>query len=297
MALSFSGAYSALVTPFHDDAQRSIDWAAFEAFVEFQINGGLSGLVPCGTTGESPALTETEHLAVVAKTVQIARGRIPVIAGTGSSSTTHAIHLSREAEKLGADAVMVVVPYYNKPSQEGLFHHFVSVAESVAVPVVLYNIPGRSAVDLTAETLARIAEAAPNVVATKEATGNVVRCMEIVHKLGDRMTVLSGDDGLTVPMMSVGAKGVISVTSNLLPREVSEVVRLALAGDFAAAKNAHLALLELHAAMFLDANPSPVKEALSLRKMMSSAVRQPLAEVAPRVRDILRNLLAARGLL
>jgi 4-hydroxy-tetrahydrodipicolinate synthase len=295
--LSFEGTYTALVTPFTRAAPHPIDWDAYAALIEAQIAGGITGLVPCGTTGESPTFTEAEHLEVIARTVTLAAGRVPVIAGTGSNSTAHAIHLSKHAERLGADAVMVVVPYYNKPTQEGLLHHFTAVAKSVGIPVVLYNIPGRCGTDLSADTLARIREAAPNVYATKEATGNVTRCMEIVAKLGDAMTVLCGDDGLTLPMISVGARGVISVTSNLLPREVTTATALALSGNMHTARKSHAALLELHAAMFLEANPGPLKAALEMRGLMASTVRQPLCEVSTATAAALRQVLSRHGLL
>jgi 4-hydroxy-tetrahydrodipicolinate synthase len=275
--MKFEGTFTALVTPF--SADESIDWKAFDTFIDAQIDGGVSGLVPCGTTGESPALSEEEQLAVVKRAVERARGRVPVMAGTGSNSTRHTIHLSKAAEAVGANAVMVVVPYYNKPTQEGLFRHFVAVAKSVKCPVMVYNIPGRSVIDLSAETMVRICEAAPNVVATKEATGNVLRAQELVRRLGDRLAVMSGDDALTLPMISVGARGVVSVTSNLLPKAVSEATRAALEGDLARAKKLHLALLPVHEAMFLEANPSPVKAAMAARGMIGATVRGPLVPV------------------
>jgi 4-hydroxy-tetrahydrodipicolinate synthase len=203
-----------------------------------------------------------------------------VIAGTGSSSTAHAIEMSRKAEAAGADLVMVVVPYYNKPTQAGLVEHYKLVSRAVSCPVIVYNIPGRSGVDLAAESLARIAEACPNVVATKEATGNVLRAQEIAGLLGDRMTVLSGDDGLTVPMMAVGARGVISVTSNLYPREVATVTSLMEAGKLADARRHHLALVPVHAAMFVESNPAPVKYALSWKGRMGHGVRPPLVPLS-----------------
>ena len=241
MALEMEGTYTALVTPFRAD--QGVDWDAFDALVDAQVQGGVKGLVPCGTTGESPTLTHEEHRAVIARTVKRAAGRVQVIAGTGSNSTRTALELSRDAERDGADAVMVVVPYYNRPTQEGLVQHFVAVAASVRCPVVVYNIPGRTGIDLTAESLARICAEAPNVVATKEATGNVLRAQDLVRRMGARLTVLSGDDALTLAMIAVGARGVISVTSNLLPAEVTRATRLALASEIHAARRAHLALL------------------------------------------------------
>jgi 4-hydroxy-tetrahydrodipicolinate synthase len=276
MVLRFEGTYTALVTPMRDEPGEPIDWDALDRLLEAQIAGGVSGIVPCGTTGESPTLSHEEHAQVVERTIRRVKGRVQVIAGAGSNSTREAIALSQHAAGAGADAVMVVVPYYNKPTQEGLYRHFVAIAASVRVPVVLYNIPGRSVVDLAPETLARIAEAAPNVVAVKEATGNVLRAQRIVQTMGPRMTVLSGDDALTWPMIAVGARGVISVTSNVLPAEVSRATRLALDGAMEQARSAHLALLPVHDAMFLEASPAPVKAALAMRGLTRDTVRPPL---------------------
>lgn len=292
----FEGTYTALVTPFLPD--ESIDWKSFDALIEAQIEGGISGIVPCGTTGESPALTDDEQLALVKRCVEKSNRRVPVIAGTGSNSTRHAVHLSKAAEAAGADAVMVVVPYYNKPTQEGLFRHYLAVASAVKCPVMIYNIPGRTGIDLASDTMARICEAAPNVTATKEATGNVLRAQELVRRLGDRLTVLCGDDALTLPMISVGARGVVSVSSNLLPRAVSEVTRLALAGDFAQARKLHLSLLPVHEAMFLEANPGPVKAAMAARRMLGATTRGPMAPVADSTQKKLATVLdeyAQRG--
>ncbi len=277
---AFKGTYTALVTPFLDDTARSIDHKAFEAFVEAQLAGGVEGIVPCGTTGESPTLDYAEQLALVKTCVSLAKGRAQVIAGTGSNSTKAAIDLSVAAEKAGVDGVMVVVPYYNKPTQEGLFQHFVAVAKAVSCPVIVYNIPGRSGIDLAADTLARICDAAPNVTATKEATGNVLRAQELSRRMGDRLTILSGDDGLTLAMASVGAKGVISVTSNVLPKEVSDTTRLVLAGKWDEARRAHFALLPVHEAMFVEANPGPAKAVLASKTLMSDIVRLPLAPIS-----------------
>jgi len=293
--MRIEGTYTALVTPFRDEPGHPIDWDALDALVDAQVAGGVAGVVPCGTTGESPTLSHEEHSAVVERTVQRAGRRVQVIAGTGSNSTREAVEASQHAERAGADAIMVVVPYYNRPTQEGLFRHFVEVARSVRVPVVVYNIPARTGSDLAAETLARIAEAAPNVVATKEATGNVLRAQQIVRTMGNRMTVLSGDDALTLAMCAVGARGVISVTSNLLPSEVSRATRLALDGKLDEARKAHLALLPVHEAMFLESNPSPLKAALAMRGAMRDAVRSPLAPCTEATRKTLAALLEAHA--
>src|SRR5581483_5170604 len=212
--MNLFGTFTAVVTPF--SADRSIDWPAFDTLLRAQVAAKVAGVVPCGTTGESPALHAKEQLEVIGRTVLACKGKCLVVAGTGSASTEHAIELSKAAEKAGADAVMVVVPYYNKPTQAGLREHFVAVAASVKCPVVIYNIPGRTGIDLLPDTVASILDASPNVRGMKEATGNVLRCQELVRRFGDRLTVLSGDDSLTLPMIAVGARGVISVASNIL---------------------------------------------------------------------------------
>ncbi|APR84657.1 4-hydroxy-tetrahydrodipicolinate synthase [Minicystis rosea] len=284
--LRLTGTFTALVTPFTADGE-SVDIAALDALVEAQIQGGVSGLVPCGTTGESPTLSDEEQLVVIKRTVAVAAGRVPVIAGTGSFSTKKSIAASKAAHAAGADGVMIVMPYYNKPSQEGMREHALAIARAVPCPVVLYNVPSRTVVDLSADTTARICEAAPNVIAIKDASGNVLRCQELKRRLGDRLTVLCGDDALTLPMMAVGATGVISVSSNVRPREVSEVTRLALAGDWEGARAAHLALLELHGSMFIEPNPAPAKAALAAAGKMTPAVRLPLAPAG----EVLRRQL------
>jgi 4-hydroxy-tetrahydrodipicolinate synthase len=274
--MQLRGTFTAIVTPFAPDGE-TIDFDALDGLVEAQIAGGVSGLVPCGTTGETPTLSDDEQVQVIARVVRATKGRVPVLAGTGSFSTKKTIDASKAALAAGADGVMIMMPYYNKPSQEGLRLHVVAVATAVAAPVVLYNIPARSVVDLAAETTVKICEAAPNVIGLKDATGNVLRCQELKRTLGERLAILSGDDGLTLPMMSVGASGVISVTSNVRPREVSEVTRRFLAGDLAGARALHFALLPLHGLLFLEPNPAPAKAALAAEGKMSAAVRLPLA--------------------
>jgi 4-hydroxy-tetrahydrodipicolinate synthase len=287
------GTYTAIVTPFRDEPGQPIDWDALDALLDAQVAGGVTGVVPCGTTGETPTLTHDEDQAIIERTVERVKGRIQVVAGTGSNSTHEAVKASQAAERAGVDAVMVVVPYYNRPTQEGLYRHFVEVARSVKLPVVVYNIPGRTGTDLAPETLARIAEAAPNVVATKEATGNVLRAQKIVQTMGAKMIVLSGDDALTLPMCAVGARGVISVTSNVLPAEVSGATKLALHGPADEARRAHLALLPVHEAMFLEASPAPVKGALAMRKMMRDVVRPPMAPCTEGTRKAVAAALEA----
>jgi 4-hydroxy-tetrahydrodipicolinate synthase len=287
--MHLSGTFTALVTPLTRDGD-AVDLLALEALVEAQIGGGVAGLVPCGTTGEAPTLGDEEQIAVIKRVAAVAAGRVPVLAGTGGFSTKKTIAASRAAIAAGADGVMVVMPYYNKPSQDGLREHVLAVARAVSCPIVLYNIPGRSVVDLAADTTQRICESAPNVIGIKDATGNVLRCQELKRRLGDRLVVLSGDDGLTLPMMSVGAAGVISVTSNVRPREVSEVTRRALAGDWASARAAHFALLELHGLLFAEPNPAPAKAVLAAAGRMSPAVRLPLV---PASEGLGRQIVAA----
>lgn len=291
MSSPFFGTYTALVTPFKDEPRKPIDWPAFERLVEMQITGGVQGLVPCGTTGESPTLSTDEQHEVIRRTVKLAESRVRVVAGTGTNSTEETIERSQTAERAGVHAVMVVVPYYNKPTQEGLCEHYVSVAHSVGCPVIVYNIPGRTGIDLTTDTLARICEAAPNVLAIKEATGNVLRAQEIVRVLGSRITVLCGDDALTLPMMATGAEGVISVTSNVLPGDVARVTTLAREGRWADAQRAHHALVPVHEAMFIESNPAPVKAALASRGICQVAVRGPLRAATENTRAKVSQVL------
>jgi 4-hydroxy-tetrahydrodipicolinate synthase len=293
--MQLEGTFTALVTPFTPDGS-AIDFDAVDKLVDAQIAGGVRGLVPVGTTGESPTLEDDEQIELIRRVVARSAGRAPVLAGTGSFSTKKTVKASKAAVEAGADGVMVVMPYYNKPSQDGMYAHVLEVAAAVDVPIVLYNIPGRSVVDLLPETTERICAAAPGVVGMKEATGNVLRCQELVRRLGDRLVVLSGDDGLTLPMMSVGARGVISVTSNVLPRAVSEVTSHVLAGRWEEARKAHLALLELHALMFVEPNPAPAKAALASMGHMNAKVRGPLVPaseaMASRVVEALRRFEA-----
>ena len=274
----FEGTFTALVTPFKAD--ESVDWDAFERLVEGQLAGGVSGLVPCGTTGESPALEKEEQLEVFRRTAKLAKGKALVIAGTGTNATRSTIAGVQAAARAGVAAVMIVVPYYNRPTQEGLRKHFVEAAAAVDVPVVVYNVPGRTGIDLSVETLARFCEKAPNVVAVKEATGNVLRAQEIVRTLGSRVSVLSGDDALTLPMIAIGGRGVISVTSNIYPAQVAKTTRLALEGRLEEARKEHLALCAVHDVMFVEANPGPVKAALAHQGLMTETVRGPLAPIS-----------------
>lgn len=290
--MQLQGTFTAIVTPFTPDGE-AVDVAALEALVEAQIAGGVSGLVPCGTTGESPTLTDEEQALVISRVVSVAKGRVAVLAGTGTFSTKKTIAASKAALAAGADGVMLVMPYYNKPSQEGMRQHVLAVAKAVPAPIVLYNIPGRSVVDLSAETTARICDGAANVIGLKDATNNVLRCQELKRTLGDRLSVMSGDDGLTVAMMSVGASGVISVTSNVRPRAVSEVTRRCLDGDAAGARALHFALLPLHGLLFVEPNPAPAKAALAAEGKMNASVRLPLVPASEGLTKQLGAALAA----
>jgi 4-hydroxy-tetrahydrodipicolinate synthase len=293
--LSIEGTFTALVTPFTKGGD-AVDVAALDRLIEDQLAGGIAGLVPCGTTGEAPTLSDDEALQVIGRVVKQARGRVPVIAGVGSNSTHKSVRAAKAARELGVDGVMVVMPYYNKPSQDGLCEHVLAVARAASCPVVVYNIPGRSVVDLGAEATVRICDAAPNVVALKDASGNILRCQELRARLGDRLTILCGDDALTLGMLACGARGVISVSSNVAPRAVSEVTRLFAAGDLEGARRQHLKLLGLHAAMFVEPNPAPCKAALSLLGRMNDDVRLPLTRASQSTRELLQGLLVPLGL-
>ncbi|HTU60993.1 MAG TPA: 4-hydroxy-tetrahydrodipicolinate synthase [Polyangiales bacterium] len=289
----FAGALTALVTPFRDDR---IDEKALRALVSDQIDHGIDGLVPSGTTGESASLSAEEYAQLLRIVIEEARGRVPVIAGAGAASTAHSIELCKVAQKLKADGVLIVVPYYYKPSQEGLYAHYAAIAKATSLPIVLYNIPGRCGVDLAVSTLARIAEL-PSVVAIKEATGNVLRSSEIAARFGDRFTILSGDDALTLAIMSVGGHGVISVASNVAPGEVSKQVDLFRAGDLAGARAQHQRLLPLYEALFVESNPGPVKAALAMRAAIKAEIRLPFVLPTEASEQRIRSALAATGLL
>jgi 4-hydroxy-tetrahydrodipicolinate synthase len=269
---TFTGTLPALVTPFRDG---EVDEPALRALVERCIDGGVDGLVPCGTTGESVTLTEAEHAQVVRAVVSQARGRVPVVAGAGTVSTRHTIHLAEIAREAGADGLLLVCPYYNRPTQAGLEAHFREVLRRVPMPSILYNIPGRTGVDLALETLERLGDVKA-VVGIKEATGNVLRSQQILARCGDRFDVLSGDDALTLPVLSVGGVGVISVTANLLPAETSAVVRAWRQGRHDEARTLHLRLAPVHESMFVEANPGPVKAAMAARGQLAPEVRLPL---------------------
>jgi 4-hydroxy-tetrahydrodipicolinate synthase len=291
----FSGCYTALVTPFTKNA--TVDEARLKELVETQIAGGVDGLVPCGTTGESPTLSHAEHNHVVELVVKFAAGRCKIIAGTGSNCTDEAIEMTRHAQAAGADASLQVAPYYNKPTQAGLYAHFRSIAEACDIPLILYNIPGRCGVDIANETIARLRRDLPrHIVGLKEATGNVDRVSQLRALLDREFCILSGDDSLTLPMMAVGAQGVISVASNLLPREVTDMVHAALKGDFERAGRIHARLFPLFKDLFLETNPIPIKAALAMTGQIEEAYRLPLVPMADTHKTQLRKTLAALGL-
>jgi 4-hydroxy-tetrahydrodipicolinate synthase len=286
----FRGTYTALVTPFRGDA---IDIDAFERLIEAQIAGGVRGIVPVGTTGESPTLSHDERRQVIELAVKVARGRCQVIAGTGSNSTRDTIAHTREAQEIGADGALVVAPYYNKPSQEGLFRHFEAVAQASPLPIVLYNIPGRCAVDIAADTVVRLARACPTIIAIKEASGSVDRVSELVARVPDGFNVLSGDDSLTLPFLAVGAVGVVSVASNLFPAEISELVSAFLDGDMAKAQRLHRRFLPLFKDLFIEPNPVPAKTVLAWRGEMAATCRLPLVPMGAATEERLRKTIAA----
>ena len=284
----FRGTFTALVTPFRNSA---IDVAAFEELIENQIAAGISGVVAVGTTGESPTLSHEERQELIRLAVATAKKRCQVLAGTGSNATQHAVADTKMAEKLGADGALLVAPYYNKPSQEGLYRHFKTIADATSLPIMLYNIPGRCGVDIAPDTVARLAKECRNIVSIKEASGSVERVSELRARLPESFTVLSGDDSLTLPFMSVGAVGVVSVASNLFPAEVCSLVRAYECGDTKLAFNLHRKMFPLFKDLFIEPNPVPVKTALGWRGAMSGEVRLPLCEMSEANRARLRTTL------
>ena len=283
----------AIVTPFIDGG---VDEEKLRDLVEFQIENGTDAIVPCGTTGESSTLDYVEHDRIVRIVVDQVSGRVPVIAGVGSNSTREAIEITRRAKDLGADGALLVTPYYNKPSQEGLFLHYRSIADAVALPQVLYNVPGRTSVNLLPETVARLAVHS-HIVAIKEASGSLQQACEILSLCGEHLTVLSGDDFITLPMLTCGAKGVISVTANIMPKEVADLVDAFFAGNLEEARRLHLYLLKISGAMFMETNPVPVKTGVSLMGWCSDEVRLPLAPLAEANRARLAAIMTQYGLI
>jgi 4-hydroxy-tetrahydrodipicolinate synthase len=294
MRPTFQGSIVALVTPF---SHGKVDEAKLKQLVEMHVAQGTDGIVPCGTTGESPTLSHDEHRRVVEIVIEAARGRLHVIAGTGSNATSEAIDLTRHAKKAGATGALVVNPYYNRPTQEGLYRHFRAVAEAVDIPILVYNIAGRTAVNVETDTLARLVKDCPNIVGVKEASGSLDQMTQVVLACGPEFSVLSGDDNITLPLMSVGGRGVISVVANIVPRETVEMTHAALAGDWKLARELHLKLFPLSRAMFLETNPIPVKEAMGMMGMLEPEFRLPMCPMSAANRERLKSVLRQHGLL
>jgi len=290
----FTGAFVAIVTPFKDGR---IDETALRDLVEFQIANGSHGIVPCGTTGESATLAFEEHERVVEVVVEQVNGRVPVVAGTGSNNTAEAIRLTKHAKECGANGALMISPYYNKPTQEGLYRHFKAVAESVDIPIIVYNIPGRTAVNIEPETIARLAEI-PHIVGVKEATGSMKQITDIIRLCGDDFTVLSGEDYITFPLLAVGGKGVISVVSNVAPKDMADLCTLYLEGKVQEARDLYYRVLPLCHALFYETNPAPVKAALQMMgKIGSDEVRLPLVPMQPANRERLKKVVEDYGLI
>jgi 4-hydroxy-tetrahydrodipicolinate synthase len=284
----FTGCGTALVTPFRQDL--SLDEAGVRRLARRQLDGGVNFLVPCGTTGESPTLSQAEQRRVVEITLEEARGRAPVLAGAGGNDTAHVIALAREFKELGADGILSVSPYYNKPTQEGLYQHFKAIAEAVSLPIILYNIPGRTGVNIEPTTVKRLAEI-DNIVGVKEASGNISQMAVLLDMLPDTFLVLSGDDGVTLPLLALGGRGLISVVSNEIPGEMTRLVQLALANDFAGARAIQRRYFRLMEVNFIETNPTPVKAGMALMGLCEPACRLPLVSVRP------ENLTKIRGVL
>jgi 4-hydroxy-tetrahydrodipicolinate synthase len=289
----FTGSLVAIVTPFR---QGTVDERALAELIEWQIAKGTNGIVPCGTTGESATLSHSEHNRVIELTVEVVHRRVPVIAGTGSNSTAEAITLTKHAKQAGADGALLITPYYNKPTQEGLYRHYTAIAEAVDLPLILYNIPGRTGVNMLPSTITRLS-AIKTIVGVKEGSGSVQQASDIVQMCGDRLTVLAGDDSLTLPMMAVGAKGVITVTANIMPMEMAGLVKAFASGRIDEARGIHFKLSPLFAALFYETNPIPVKEALGLMRKIDPELRLPLCPMAQDTREKLIRVLKDAALI
>ena len=294
MSQTFQGSFVAMVTPFRNG---KVDEAKLRELVEFHITHGTDGLIPCGTTGESPSLSHDEHRRVVELVIEAARGRIRVVAGTGSNSTAEAIDMTKHAERAGATGALVVNPYYNKPTQEGLYRHFRAVAESVAIPILLYNIQSRTAINVETDTLARLVRDAKNIVGVKEASGSLDQMSQVIAACGPDFSVLSGDDNITLPLLAIGGSGVVSVIANIVPRETADLVHAALEGDWKRARDLHYRLFPLARAAFLETNPIPIKEAMALAGMLEPEFRLPMCRMSDANREKLRAILKPYGLI
>ena len=294
MRPTFQGSIVALVTPFRGG---TVDEAKLKELVEMHVTQGTDGIVPCGTTGESPTLSHDEHRRVVEIVIEAARGRLHVIAGTGSNATSEAISLTAHAKKAGATGALVVNPYYNKPTQEGLYRHFRAVADAVDIPILAYNIASRTAINVETDTLVRLVKDCPNIVGVKEASGSLDQMTQVILACGPDFSVLSGDDNLTLPLMSVGGRGVISVIANIVPRETAEMTHAALAGDWKLARELHLKLFPLARAAFMETNPIPVKEAMGMMGMLEPEFRLPMCPMGAANRERLKTILVQHGLI
>ncbi len=290
----YQGSMVALVTPMQDDG--SVDFDGLQRLVDFHVDNGTQAIISVGTTGESATLDFEEHISVIAETVKYARGRIPVIAGTGANSTQEAIELTRRAEELDADACLLVTPYYNKPTQEGLYRHFRAIAEACSIPQILYNVPGRTACDMLTETVARLADI-ENIVGIKDATGDIRRARELVEVCGDRMAIYSGDDGTALEHMLVGGRGDISVTSNVAPAAMNEMCASALDGDENRARELNERLANLHKALFVESNPIPVKWAVRELGLIGPAIRLPLTPLSEKYHEVVRTAMREAGII
>ncbi len=289
----FQGTITALVTPFKNG---QIDEKALRDLIEYQIANGVDGLVPCGTTGESPTLSHDEHDKVIEITIDAAKKRVPVIAGTGSNSTSEALRLTQHAYEAGADGALIACPYYNKPTQEGVYLHFERIAKTVPIPIIPYNIPGRTGINMSAELIARLSKIS-NIVGVKEASGSIKQMNDVIDLCHSEFNVLSGDDGLTLPLMSIGGKGVISVASNIVPRDMSAMVNAALQGNFEKARSLHKKMSPLFDALFIEVNPTPVKAALAMMGKIEYEYRLPLCKMAQGNYDKLAGVLKRYGLI
>jgi 4-hydroxy-tetrahydrodipicolinate synthase len=289
----FQGANVAIVTPFKDG---QLDEEAYRQLIEFQIENGTHGIVPCGTTGESATLSHAEHKRVVEICIDQVKKRVPVIAGTGSNNTAESLELTEHAQKAGADAALMITPYYNKPTQEGLFQHYKKVAESTNIPIIVYNVPGRTSLNLLPETVARLA-GLPNIIGIKEATGDLRQGSKVIELCGDKFTVLSGDDFTALPLMAMGGKGVITVISNVAPKDMAQMCDAFLGGDLAKARGLHYKMLPLMEAMFFETNPVPAKTALKMMGKITGEVRLPLCSMSAANEEKLRQVVQKYGLI
>jgi len=287
------GAITAIVTPFKEGR---LDEAAYRELIEFQIQGGIHGIVPCGTTGESPTLSHAEHKRVVEICIDQVKKRVPVVAGSGSNNTAEAVELTKHAQAAGADFALMITPYYNKPTQEGLYQHYKTITSQTKIPIVVYNVPSRTSLNLLPETMARLLTL-PNIVGIKEATGDLKQCAKILELCGDKIIMLSGDDFTVLPLLAIGGHGVISVVSNVTPGDMAGMCNAFFAGDLAGARKLHYKMWPLMEAMFYETNPAPVKTAMKLLGKITGEVRQPLCAMSPANEDKLRKVMQGYGLI